>query len=654
MSQTTEPNGVQRRQFLKVLGAAGAATTAVGCSSEQVEKLIPYLQSPDHTVPGVSTYYTTTCRECAASCGVIAEVRDGRAIKLEGNPGHPVNAGALCARGQSSLQGLYNPDRYRSPMVRDGAKLVPTTWDKATALLAQKLGESRGASTNAVFLNGPESGTFASFVDGWLGAYGFQPHLQYDPSADLSYEAANQAAYGVAMPRLDFAAAKLVIAIGADFLDGWGASVPQQLSFADARAKLQDGPRVVYIGARRSLTGLNADEWIACIPGGEGAIANALLSAVGGSGGSIAAAAQASGVSEATLQALADALAQTKPSLVLSGVSTPDAATVAATVAQINRLVFAVDVTIKPRNALSGYGGAVGAGAMQTLVSSASAGTLKLLFVRGVNPAYDTPKTMQFAAAMARISFKVSFSCYPDETSELCDLVLPDDHFLESWGDVQAAPGVIGLQQPVMERIFDTRATADVLVQVARMDAAIGARYAHQSYRDVLVAKYGGASLTAALPGGLTSGTLPARAPSATTSTAGPLGAAGDYYLFTYPHAVLGTGAGANKPWLQTPWNMYKSFHREVCSSALILCAVASAFGTRNVASLVSSASVTFPSAYRLNTSYCVMQSAHGSGLLFASYCARVLSVWNAVVSLSSAFPRTGKAPLQVQVLIFP
>ncbi|MFN2604500.1 MAG: nitrate reductase, partial [Gemmatimonadaceae bacterium] len=102
-------NGVKRREFLKVLGGGAAATTMLGCASEKVEKLIPYFVSPDQTVPGVSDYYATTCRECAAACGVIAETRDGRTIKLEGNPDHPVNRGALCARGQAALQGLYNP-----------------------------------------------------------------------------------------------------------------------------------------------------------------------------------------------------------------------------------------------------------------------------------------------------------------------------------------------------------------------------------------------------------------------------------------------------------------------------------------------------------------------------------------------------------------
>ncbi len=551
MTQNTGPSGVKRRQFLKVLGAAGAATTAVGCTNEQVEKLIPYLNSPDQTVPGVSTYYTTSCRECAAACGIIAEVRDGRAVKLEGNPDHPVNKGALCAKGQSGLQGLYNPDRYRGPMIREGGKLVPTTWDKAIDTLVQKLGESRGAAANAAFINGPDSGSFAGYLDGWLGGYGFGSHLQYDPGADLAVEAANLAGYGVAMPKLDFASAKLVISIGADYLDGWGASVPQQMAFADARAKLADGPRVIYIGARRSLTGLNADTWIACQPGGEEAIARALLSAVGGNGGTVAAAAQASGVTEATLQGIVDELRGTKPSLVVSGVSTPGAGVIAGLCVDINKAAGNVGVTVKPGEALTGFGTSVGVGAMQGIIERANAGTLKLLMVRGVNPAYDTPKAMGFAAAMAKVPFKVSFSSYPDETSELCDLVLPDDHALESWGDVQATPGTIGLQQPVMDRIFDTRASADVMMMAARKDATLAARYPQKSYRDVVVARYGSAALTAALPKGMVSGNITGRAAAPMSVPAGAMGGDGEFFLVTYPHATLGMGEGANKPWLQ-------------------------------------------------------------------------------------------------------
>ena len=268
MSQEKPANGVKRREFLKVVGVTSAATTAmVGCTSEKVEKLIPYLVSPDETVPGVSTYYATTCRECSVGCGVIAETRDGRTIKLEGNPEHPVNRGALCAKGQSALQGLYNPDRYRTPMIRRNGRLEKATWDDALNLFRQKLLEVRPNAANAVFINRHESGNFPSFLNNWLSSQGMGPALSIDPDADHAAIAANKQSFGVAWPRYDFSAVRLIVSIGADFLDGWGASVPQQLSFADARAKLKDAPRFIYVGARRSLTGLNADQWINARPG---------------------------------------------------------------------------------------------------------------------------------------------------------------------------------------------------------------------------------------------------------------------------------------------------------------------------------------------------------------------------------------------------
>jgi len=159
MAKETEAGAVKRRDFLKVLGATGAATTLIGCSPERVERLIPYLVSPDETVPCVSNYYASTCRECTAGCGVIAEVRDGRTIKLEGNPDHPINRGALCSRGQAALQGLYNPDRFRGPMIRRGGVLQSATWDEAIKVFVGKLGEMRtaGSAANAVFINQHDS-----------------------------------------------------------------------------------------------------------------------------------------------------------------------------------------------------------------------------------------------------------------------------------------------------------------------------------------------------------------------------------------------------------------------------------------------------------------------------------------------------------------
>src|SRR5688572_32116771 len=250
MSTDSGTSGVKRRDFLKILGASGAAASTVACGIEDPGTLIPYLVHPDQTVPGVSNYYATTCRECSAGCGVIAETRDGRAIKLEGNPSHPLNRGAICARCQAALQGLYNPDRFRGPMIRQNGELAPTTWENALKVFAERLLELRngGRAGNAVFLNRHETGSFPAFLDGWLAAMGMPAHLSYDALADHAAIAANRAAYGTAWPSFDFSAARLVVSFGADFLDSWGASVPQQLDYADARAKIEDAPRFIYIG----------------------------------------------------------------------------------------------------------------------------------------------------------------------------------------------------------------------------------------------------------------------------------------------------------------------------------------------------------------------------------------------------------------------
>lgn len=551
---------VKRRDFLKVLGVASAATSTVGCFQEDVEKLVPYLTSPDQTVPGVSTYYSSTCRECSAGCGIVVEVRDGRAIKIEGNPEHPVNRGALCARGQAALQGLYNPDRYRTPLERQGGKLVPTTWDKAIATLNQQIATAKSSAKarDVVFIGRHEAGSFGAVADLWMDSLGFGAAYQYDPEADLAVRAANLEAYHAAVPTLDFGAASLIVSFGADFLETWQANVPQQLAFADARAKLQGGPKFVYVGARRSLTGLNADEWIACKPGSEEAIAAALLAALGGGGSTtLAQAAEASGVSEATLQGLATELREAKPSLVLSGVTTPNAMQVAGVVASINKVAGNVGVTIKPATPMLSFDGAVGADTMAAVVARLNAGGVPLIFVRGANPAYDTPKALGFAEAFKKATFKVSFSSYPDETSELCDLVLPDHHALESWGDAESMPGVLGLQQPVMEPVFSTRPTADLLIAAAQANGAAG-KFTTKNYRDWLIGRTPGgeSAFTAALAKGMATGSVASRTAAAakTTIAAGvpkALEGTGEFYLQVYPHAVLGAGAGANKPWLQ-------------------------------------------------------------------------------------------------------
>jgi anaerobic selenocysteine-containing dehydrogenase/Fe-S-cluster-containing dehydrogenase component len=553
----SEKTGVKRREFLKVLGASGAALAAAGCSPEETGKLIPYLVSPDETVPGVSTYYATTCRECAAACGLIAETRDGRAIKLEGNPDHPLNHGALCARGQAALQGLYNPDRFRTPMVKDGNTWKAITWDDAINRLSQAIATARSsnAAGGAVFVNQHESGSFPVFLDGWLAAFGMAPHLSVDFEAPAATIEANRRTYGVAWPSLSFSSAKLIVSFGADFLEGWGASVPQQLDFADARAKLDGAPRFVYIGPRRSLTGLNADDWIACTPGSELAIANALAGK-----GSIQDAATQAGVDAAVLQRLATELSAAKPALVLSGVTGPQALDVALAAASINQASGAVGTTIRPAEPITGFDGITPPAELLAAVERMRAGQVGIAFIRGVNPAHSLPRSARFAEAFAKVGTRISFSSYPDETTELCNLVIPDLHALESWGDAQPVRGTLSLQQPAMDPVFPTikGSTGDVLLAVAKKDAAAAGKFAAADYRTWFIANFAGGApaLAAALPKGIAAGNVATRtvaaAPAAAPAPiAPPATTTGDFFLVTYPSPLLGEGRGANKPWLQ-------------------------------------------------------------------------------------------------------
>src|SRR5712692_695323 len=265
-------DGIDRRRFLKVLGVTGGGAVALsGCSTESAEKLIPYLVPIEDQIPGVATYYATTCRECPAGCGQHVRVREGRAVKVEGNPNHPINRGKLCARGQASLQGLYNPDRIRGPMARNaGGGFDPISWDDAVARVATQLGKAKG--DRVAFLTGHETGTFDRLIQDFLSAFGVGGRFRFEP---FGYEALRQATRDVfdvdALPIYEFAAASYVLSFGADFLDTWLSPVEFARGFADARA-VREGrmARFVHVEPRMSMTAMSADEWVMPVAGTEG------------------------------------------------------------------------------------------------------------------------------------------------------------------------------------------------------------------------------------------------------------------------------------------------------------------------------------------------------------------------------------------------
>ncbi|PYP93965.1 MAG: nitrate reductase, partial [Gemmatimonadetes bacterium] len=481
---------MDRRRFLTVLGATGgAAAAASACSAEPTEHLVPYTVPPENQVPGIATYYATTCRECAAGCGLHAKVREGRVIKLEGNPESPINQGRLCSRGQAALQGLYNPDRVTEPMARGpNGQWQTLSWDDAIARLQAKVKEARGKGI--AFLTGLETGSFGALVDGWMREVGGR-HVTYEPFAFEALREGNRLAFGTAaIPWYDFANARYIVSFGADFMETWLSPVAYQNGFTRAHAfeSGRDGSmaKYVYIGPRLSLTAMSADEWIAAKPGTEGLLALAMASVITNerlapalppvdaarmrellASYSATKVADAVGIDAPVIRRLAREFARSNGGLAVAGgiaAQYPNGAAIVAAVNVLNYVAGQVGKTVK-----FGPDQALDAGSFKqltALVADMSAGKVTLLLVHGANPGHSLPAA--FSSGLAHVGYKVSFSSYLDETAAASDLVLPDLHPLEQWNDSQPRAGVYALQQPVMQPVFpNTRHTGDVILQVS-------------------------------------------------------------------------------------------------------------------------------------------------------------------------------------------
>ena len=273
-------DGIDRRSFFKIVGVSGAAAAAAAGCGKTTEVILPYVVPPQHLVPGVATYYATVCRECPGGCGVLARNRDGHVVKLEGNPDHPVSRGALCARGQASLLGTYDPERIASPQLREGSERKPIPLVDAEKLLVEKLAAARQAGPGRIaVISQLETGTLGRLMDDWLKAVGGRPRVAFEPFAYEALRAANRATFGVdAIPYHGFEDAKAVLSLGADYLETWISPVGYAGGFHRMHA-LRGGKAgtVIHVEPRYSMTAASADEWIPNAPGSEATIALALL-----------------------------------------------------------------------------------------------------------------------------------------------------------------------------------------------------------------------------------------------------------------------------------------------------------------------------------------------------------------------------------------
>ena len=526
MSGETElTETVGRRTFLKVLGSAGPAAAISACSPVEPEQIIPYVIPPEDVIPGVATWYSSVCGECPAGCGTRVRTREGRAVKVEGNPEHPLNRGSLCIRGQSSLQGLYNPDRVSGPRARRTTSesagqsvLEPVEWEPALQRLVERVEAARASGqTGRIAVVTPLlTGTLDALVDTWAEAVGAR-RLRYESFAYEAIRAANRITFDLdTVPYHDFSSPGLVVSFGADFQETWLSTVSHTRDHADNR-RVRDGrkARFVQVEPRMSLTGASADEWIEVEPDTEALVAAAMVNVIideervqiePGSDDEIERLAELvgdhspdtvasrTGVTADRIRELARAFSDPSagPGQSLAVGSGVAATGGNATVAQVainvlNYVAGNIGQTVQ-FDAKTAWSKVSPYRDMVALTDAMRDGDIDVLILHDVNPVHTMPGAAGFADALAHVPFVASTSAFPDETTQRAHLLLPTHTPLESWGDSEPVSGIRGLQQPAMRPLFDTMHFGDVLLETGRSlgDEVAGAFPRRGDFHDLL------------------------------------------------------------------------------------------------------------------------------------------------------------------------
>ena len=466
----------------------------------QAGKLIPYVVPPEEIKPGQWATFATTCRECPAGCGLHARHRDGRAIKAEGNPQSPVNRGALCARGQSAVQGLYDPDRLRHPLrrVHRDATLEHAAWADAIAAVIEIL---KKPQKNVHIVSDLQTGALAEVQTAFAALHGSEPVLYFEPCNYEPLRDAHRIALGLdAIPRYRIERSRYILSLGADFLETWISPVEFARGFANAREirpaeygrdPYESPPRrpgkLVYVGPRLSMTAANADEFFQCQSGAEGWIALAILHEllaadwVQNQRDAIAAAAKIvgaehalnhAGLEKSTVARLAHEFAAARGAVALAcpTAATGDAARWASLAAILLNVAVGsggndaenngVIVDFSQPHALS-----AAAKLREVADRLASLGPNDVVILHNANVAFALPAA---AAGLQNAAAVIYLGPQLDETAELADVVLPTDSPLEAWGDYEPYAGMHSLIQPTTARLYNSRNAGDILLALAQ------------------------------------------------------------------------------------------------------------------------------------------------------------------------------------------
>ncbi len=537
--ESSDATSAPRRDFLKLMGFGVAAATLASCETP-VRKAIPYLNKPEEVDPAISNFYASTYFTGSDYNAVLVKARDGRPIKLEGNPESPITRGGLSARAQAAVLSLYDGGRLQHFAIKGQKAEVKQVDQEIRTKLAATTG--RIAIVSPTIISPSTKKAIAEFT----ARYPSTTHVMYDAQSASGLLQANN---GV-LPAYDFSKANVIVSLGADFLGTWISPVEYAKQYVVNR-KVSSAKRTMsrhfQFETAMSLTGSNADVRIPVKPSEMGAVALALYNAVAGNGGS-----SSSYTNPQLTKAAAELTANRGASLVVSSSNDP---AVQALVASINQALGNVGTTVglaAPSNVRQGDDAR-----MAALVNDMNNGSVGAVIFYNANPVYNHPLAEKVKSGIAKVPLTISLNDRFDETGSLCQYAAPDSHWLESWNDFEPKRGFLSLSQPVITPLFATRQAQESLLRWAGNNTTYY-RYLRANWRGVTPTD---AAWDKAVHDGVATGTALPAAPAMMTAALRPAAAASQISSAAKPNGIelalyekvglSAAGTEANNPFLQ-------------------------------------------------------------------------------------------------------
>ncbi len=445
-----------RRDFLKYFGfTVSSAAILAACNKAPIRNVIPYTFKPAEVVPGVANWYSSTCNACSAGCGTIVKVREGRPVKVEGNPDNKINNGALCAVGHAELLSLYDKARYEGPL-KNKTKIEITAIDKEVGKALDEINASNG--TIVVLSSTINSPSTLASISEFAKKYPTTKHIQYEEFSSYALIAANEKSFGKAiLPGYRFDKANIIVSFGADFLGTWVSPVQFTQQYTAGRKAIKGMSRHIQFETNLSITGSNADVRIPITPSQEGVYLLNLYNKIAASTGAPSLPVSAlEGPVNMIDNTAKELLANRGKSLVVSGSNAID---IQLLVNAINVALGNIDSTIDFIN----YSKQKSSNdqEMEQFVTDLSDGKISAVIVYGSNPSYNYYNAAKFKEGLKKTKLTVSLATSHNETSDDCTYLMPDHHSFESWNDHEAMAGQYSLTQPTIHPIFNTRQAQD-------------------------------------------------------------------------------------------------------------------------------------------------------------------------------------------------